>query len=735
MKKFLKYMMVALSASVLLSCNREVIMPGSYGFLSLDAESDLTTDVIVKSAAEEMIYAVDINNGSGQTVVHFDDHRTISADNPVKLQVGTYEVLAYNGEKVNAAFDSPYYEGKEKVKIMPDKTHKVSLVCSLANSAFSVEFPESFANDFSEYKVSVTNGVGDKLVLSNNPDTSNPLEAGFTSKAYFAVTGILSWELYLKNTDGGIYTSSASYDNVAAKSHYHLRFKLGEEEASDGALFVKVIVDSNMEEVDHEVILDFDNSALPSISGTTSFSPVSGESISVPVGNTTEKVFNISSPEGIRNFRISHCNENLSEMGLPQTVEFIGASQETEDLLTSLGIKASQIVQTRSVAECSVGIRLDLTNFIGSLPVGLYNIKFIAVDMLGHFDDFELVFEIISDVDAEAVSANVGWAAFAQLNGRFFKAPAPAGLGFQYKVKDAAEWTDVDANSISVNTESLTFSAIVKGLAPATTYVFRAVSAEDKETKEIEFTTSAAETLHNLSFNDWSQKTSGVKKIVMPNAEGYSTWDSANSSGAAITTSSTTDAVSGNAARLESVDAFGMLAAGNIFTGKFVGLAGLGAKLDWGVSFTSRPIALRGYYKYSPKTIDYSDGPYTDKNGQIDECQILIFLTDWSTPFRVNTSDAVFVNLDSDPGIIALGQLNSSNTDKGYVQFTLPLVYRDSSRIPTHIVIAAASSRYGDYFTGGVGSVLLIDEFELVYDPAELTESEFNTVFSKVSPF
>ena len=722
-------MMVALSASVALSCNREVIMPGSYGFLSLDAESDLTTDVIVKSAAEEIVYAVDINNGSGQTVVHTDDHRTISADTPVKLQVGTYEVLAYNGKKVNAAFDSPYYEGKAKVKIMPDKTQNVNLVCSLANSAFSVEFPESFANDFSEYKVSVTNGVGEKLVLSNNPDASNPLEAGFTSKAYFAVTGILSWELYLKNTDGGIYKSSASYDNVAAKSHYHLRFKLGEEEASDGALFVKVIVDSNMEEVDHEVILDFDNSALPSISGTTSFSPVSGESISVPVGNTTEKVFNISSPEGIRNFRISHCNENLSGMGLPQTVELIGASQETEDLLTSLGIKASQIVQTRSVAECSVGIRLDLTNFIGSLPVGLYNIKFIAVDMLGHFDDFELVFEIISDVDAEAVSANAGWAAFAQFNGRFFKAPAPAGLGFQYKAKGAAAWTDVDANSISVNTESLTFSAIVKGLAPATTYVFRAVSAEDKETKEIEFTTSAAETLHNLSFDDWS------KSDKMPNAEGYAIWDSANSAGAKITTSPSTEAVRGKAARLESVKAYGLLAAGNIFTGKFVGLAGLGAELDWGVSFTSRPIALRGYYKYAPKAIDKVNDPYSDKQGQTDESQILVFLTDWTGPFRVNTSEKTFVDLDNDPGIIALGQLNSSKTDSEYVKFTLPIVYRDKSRIPTHIVLAAASSRYGDYFTGGIGSVLLIDEFELVYDPAELTESEFNTVFSKVSPF
>ena len=57
------------------------------------------------------------------------------------------------------------------------------------------------------------------------------------------------------------------------------------------------------------------------------------------------------------------------------------------------------------------------------------------------------------------------------------------------------------------------------------------------------------------------------------------------------------------------------------------------------------------------------------------------------------------------------------------MSFTLPIQYRDN-RQPTYIEIACASSRYGDYFTGGKGSVLLIDEFELIYDPAELTEAE-----------
>ncbi|MGM9786069.1 MAG: DUF4493 domain-containing protein [Candidatus Cryptobacteroides sp.] len=729
MKKTISYMMAGISALTLLSCNREVIVPGSYGYLSLNAESDLSTDVIVKSSSEDIVFSVDINNGAGQTVAHSDDHRTITADNPVKLQIGTYEVIAYNGENLNAAFDRPYYEGKEKVKILPDKTQNVELVCSLANSIFSVEFTDDFAANFPEYHVSVTNGIGDNLVLSNNPQEGNELEAGFSSKAYFAVTGTLSWELSLKNKEGGIYKTSMSYNDVVAKSHYHLKFELGPEEDADGAVFVKVIVDSSLEEVPHEVVLDFNNTALPEVKVTSGFNTASGESISIPIGNTTPKTISVSAPEGLRNFRISHTNPLFAEMGLPQSVELVGDDAATESLMDGLGIKATQTIQTKSIIEGSTGMSLDFTDFVESLPVGLYAMKLIAVDMKGHFDDFDLAFEVISDVDAEAVSVSAGWASFAQFKGRYFQTPAPAGISFQYKESSASSWTDVNTGDIKVDASSMTFTYIVTGLKASTKYVFRAVSAEDKETKEIEFTTSSAETIHNLSFDNWSSSDK------MPDAEGYTTWDSANSTGMTITTTPSTDAVSGKAARLESVSALGLLAAGNIFTGQFVGVDGLGAKLDWGVTFTSRPIALRGYYKYSPKTIDKAKAPYTDKKGQMDESQILIFLSDWTGPFRVNTNNKEFVDYDNDPGIIALGQLNTSDTDSDYVKFTLPLVYRDNSRIPTYIVIAAASSRYGDYFTGGVGSVLLIDEFEFVYDPAELTDEEFNTVFSKVDAF
>lgn len=295
---------------------------------------------------------------------------------------------------------------------------------------------------------------------------------------------------------------------------------------------------------------------------------------------------------------------------------------------------------------------------------------------------------------------------------------------FEYRKASESDWIRFDG----VNVSGTEVTAVLKNIEPSTGYVARFTNGTETS-DEMTFTTGPAENLVNLNFDSWS------KGDKYPNPDGVTIWDSANSSGAAVTTSPSSDAVSGYAARLESVSAFGMLAAGNIFTGSFVGLAGLGAELDWGTPFTGRPVAVKGYYKYSPKAIDKVKDPYKDLEGQMDQCQILVFLADWDGPFRINTNTKQFVDLDNDKGIIALGQINSSKVDNDYVSFTLPLVYRSSTRIPKYLVVAGASSRYGDYFTGGRGSVLLIDEFELIYDPAELTTDEYAKAFSLVSQY
>ncbi len=342
--------------------------------------------------------------------------------------------------------------------------------------------------------------------------------------------------------------------------------------------------------------------------------------------------------------------------------------------------------------------------------------------------EFDLTLDFTSS-EAEAKSVNA-WAMFADVKGEFKSTTVPAGLKLQYKKLGADDWTDFDG-SITTDAENKTFSARISGLEPATEYVVRAVTTKEDGKKQISFTTESAAEVHNMNFDSWYM--SG--KAPMPNASGYSVWDSANKATASLGTIPTKQetshvAVTGDgksAARLESCTAFGFLAAGNIYTGSFVKVIGMsGASLNWGTPFTSRPLAMKGYFDYTPKAIDKYDSDHSSLAGETDICQIQVFLTDRTDMYNINTSEGKFVDVNGSD-IIAYGKIESNVTTStksglvnGYEPFTIKLEYRDLTRKPAQVVIVGAASKYGDYFTGGIGSVLYLDEFSFVYDPSEI---------------
>lgn len=269
-------------------------------------------------------------------------------------------------------------------------------------------------------------------------------------------------------------------------------------------------------------------------------------------------------------------------------------------------------------------------------------------------------------------------------------------------------------------------SGEMTGLQPDTEYEVRAVNGDDESAPYL-FRTERALQLANMSFDEWYED----KKVWYPYASGLSypasVWDSANPGAAALIGSSTTPeetfVVSGKAARLESKYAVIAFAAGNIYTGKFGNIAGVGAELEWGVPFQCRPTALKGYYNYAPKPIDRLNaskleaGGYDpdELSGAMDKCQIQVFLADWTAPFHINTTTGRFVDMDAEY-IIASARLETDEaTGSDYKEFRLDLNYRDVKRKPAYVVISACASYLGDYFTGGVGSLLYIDEFEFIY--------------------
>ena len=294
---------------------------------------------------------------------------------------------------------------------------------------------------------------------------------------------------------------------------------------------------------------------------------------------------------------------------------------------------------------------------------------------------------------------------------------------FEYKAADAQEWILIPEENITI--DGINISAMINGLQMQTEYSVR-LTVDDEILPSVNFRTCKPYQLYNISFDEWHKQGSADKPIWFPYAQGAepNVWDSANPGAATYIGSSTQPsddvAVSGEgkkAAQMESKNAVIAFAAGNLYVGKFGRINGVGAILDWGTEFSDKPMGLKGYYKYTPMTITHAKAPYQDLIGKaLDRCQIQIFLTDWDGMFTVNTLAGQFVDLQNDPHIIAFGKLESDETVTDYREFYIPLEYRDKTRTPKYIVISCCASYLGDYFTGGEGSKLLVDEFELVYD-------------------
>lgn len=292
---------------------------------------------------------------------------------------------------------------------------------------------------------------------------------------------------------------------------------------------------------------------------------------------------------------------------------------------------------------------------------------------------------------------------------------------FQYKKSSDAGWTDVDKSLVSQTSGA--FSCYIPHLQPLTEYVVRAI-AGDNIGNEVTVTTEATEDLPDGSFDQWWYKDD---KIWCPwNEGGTPYWDTGNTGAATLGQGNVlptdhTVTGSGQAAELNTkfVGIFGLgkLAAGSIYTGSFKKIDGTNGILDFGRPFKLHPTKLKGYYQYKTADIDYASSDLEYLKGRPDSCHIYFALTDWTAPYeiRTNPKNQQLFNKDASY-IIAYGELIYSGKMEEYQPFEIKLNYKDTSQVPSYLQITCAASKYGDFFTGGAGAVLYVDEFSLDYD-------------------
>lgn len=378
----------------------------------------------------------------------------------------------------------------------------------------------------------------------------------------------------------------------------------------------------------------------------------------------------------------------------------------------------------------------------------------LSVDRTTYVVDDTIVFEPVS-TGLSASSIYEIWATKATVHADVDVAEgAGKTVQFGYSANSGATWSYCDA----VNDSEGTWKADITGLTPSTEYTYALVLDGEHIGDVMTFTTEAAPNLPNASF-EYVSKVSGEDyyKFYDPGCgveEGsYMFWGSGNgegpegvngsaSMGIVITTIDTSDKIDGNQSVVAQTSSMvGMLAAGNLFTGQFDGLVGTsGGRVNFGRPWNSRPSAMRIWCKYetgklniiNDKTLGLTESDY-------DRAQVKVAIGTWDykkyggtkdSPVHVNTTDkSTFVDFYTDKSTIANGDVIIYNdgysinkgakvtaTTTGWIEYVIPLDYRNFNAYPTHIVVSCAASQYGDYFTGYDATKLWIDAVELIYE-------------------
>lgn len=311
--------------------------------------------------------------------------------------------------------------------------------------------------------------------------------------------------------------------------------------------------------------------------------------------------------------------------------------------------------------------------------------------------------------------------AWSQVIWAYGNCPSDLKGGFQYKESGASEWINVPSGDISQNQG--VFSCCIPHLDPLKEYTIRSVSGSHIG-NEVKVKTESTEDLPDGDFDQWWLKNN---KIWCPwNENGTQFWDTGNTGAATLGQSNVvpsdyTPSGVGKSAELNTkfvgIGIIGKLAAGSVFTGKFNKVDGTNGILDFGQPWNLRPVKLKGYYQYKTAPINYVSEELEELKNRPDTCHIYVALTDWTAPFeiRTNPKNRNLFNKDADY-VIGYGELVYSGTMDSYEEFEIKINYRSTSKKPSFILIAAAASKYGDFFTGGAGAQLYVDQFSLSYD-------------------
>lgn len=763
----MKNKIIYIAASLLLgatamSCREESLISFGGGEGKMTLSTSVMSDIRVVSRA--------LDNGENNSLANTTRVWISDADNKVihryygvvgqaeelTLQSGTYYAEGWVGDSIPAfgAWEEERgtgkrYHAREMFEIVNGQTTPVKLVCIVRNTLVSINLDENTERVLKDinFEVSLNDGITD----GSHSVTFEGEHLG--EKAYFMPntrTHGFAWTLSGTDIQGNRYSRSGVYKDAEATDStdlarateyiFNIKYDINQGDIEIGGAYFNIdVVPEPVEGTTEEIIIALP----PEIIG------MNGYDISRPIlgapGALSRKSIHVIGSSPLTSVKIE--GKILEDTYGYFDYDLLKMDASYIDELAAKGINF--ITYDKLHEEDSeepfvpTNLRLNLEEeFLNSLQLGEHSLTITATDEGGNTSTSVIQFNISeapgqlietdNDKDVDYTSAHLS--AEVTKPGKI--------MGFEVMVNTASRayenWSFVEG---VLDGDKLT--ADTKGLENDTEYLCRLV-VDDFRSAEMSFRTKAYPQLPNAGFEEWYKgpaKYSGKDGTYVPCAVAdleARYWDSGNHGSMKMSINVTqpdeTVKHSGKySIRLRSdypsLVGIGRFAAGNVFSGEYLKTDGTDGELGWGRPFESpaRPKALEGYVKYTPVAVDRTEsaGEKFIKKGDMDMGIIYIALlsgdletysSSSSWPVIIKTKSTKLFDKNA-ANVVAYGEyvLEGATPGNDMIKFRIPLEDVHGDLDVKNIMVIASASRYGDYFTGGVGSTLWLDDLKLIY--------------------
>lgn len=711
------------------SCKNDVVLSETEGSLKLSVGVSDKVEVVSRTLSGEDQSILEQNckiriYNEKALVRKYQGLENVPSE--IALLSGDYSVRVTAGDSVAASFEKRFFEGKKDFSIVKGEISTVEVNCGIANTVIAITWDESLKEAFNgDCQVTITSATGELVYSSANPE----------AKGYFSLpedNRKLTCKFKATTLTGEPYEKSMELSDLKASTLYNLKYSYTavSQDPTGGASIQIKVDETSLEEEEHVIVIK-QRPVIVCKDGEETVYNLE-QPVYLEINAQQDFYFQVSTSSSLSSLIIR--NERFTEWGCIANQFDMLKLEGNEENMKNFGI---------SVTDSKVSLNGDVWTFLFTKELiakmtageGSVTTTIEATDANGK--NRVVIWNIIASnatvVTGETIPYEV-WTSKATLHGTVTGTLASTPK-FRYRAKNTAEWSIVEADLVENS-----FSKEITGLTPGTTYEYQAMDGEQASAVTCEFTTETAFQPDNASF-EYTQvlKVStllGSKDCLFFYKEDSEMWWDTGNTGSAtagrnITTQDSSIKNSGEySVKLASDNVMNTFAAGNLFSGKFLGTEDLTKGiLGWGRPCTSRPKALKVWVRYMPGPVDF---PGYLEEGSTDNGIIYVAVGEWKSsdskygaewPVVVRTKGPTLFD-PNDSGTIAYGEhIFTENfgaeTETSMKEITIPLNYEDYggyNRKPKSIIIVAAASRYGDYYQGSSTSKMWLDDMELIYE-------------------